>query len=141
MNLLDYKFKGVLVSSNDEIIYLNKMNYKNFTFNVCNEVVVTIPIVFYLQKNSYLTEIFNEKIDAFKSAGLIDYWMSKYLDPKYLRVKIEKKGPTQLKFSELLGAFQLLAFGTFCATLTLILEILIESMKIFLNISSVLFRS
>ena len=121
------------MSSNDRVIYLNKMNYKNFTFNVCNEIVLTIPTVFYLQKNSYLTEIFNEKIDALKSAGLIDYWMSKYLDPEYLSVKVEEKGPTQLKFSELSGAFQLLVFGFFCSSAAFIVEISLKQIIILLK--------
>ena len=38
MNRLEY-FKEVLVSSKDVGIYLNNMNYKNFSFNGSYEVV------------------------------------------------------------------------------------------------------
>lgn len=98
------------MTSFDEVVYKNKQNYKNYTFNVCNEVIMTVPIVFFL--NPYLTEIINEKIDALKSAGLIDYFISKYLDPKYLRLKNSKQGPRKLNLKEVLIAFQLLAYGS-----------------------------
>lgn len=75
-----------------------------------------MPVVFYIQKNSYLTEVLNEKIDDLKSAGLIDYWISKYLDPKYLKFEKSEQGPTKLNINELLGAFQLFAFGSVVAT-------------------------
>ena len=133
LKLLDQYSKIALVTSNDEVIFSNKLNHKNFTFNVCNEIILTVPIVFYLQKNSYLTEIFNEKIDALKSAGLIDYWISKYLDPKYYKPKINERDPTKLKFRELLGAFQLLAFGAFCASLSFVFEIGLKFYCIVLN--------
>ena len=115
--------KIAVVDSSDEVMYNNKKSHRNFTFNVLNEVIMSVPIVFYLQKNSYLTEIFNEKIDALKSAGLIDHWISKYLELKYLTLKREKKAAAKLSLKELFGAFQLLVFGAFCASLTFIVEI------------------
>lgn len=111
--------KIAVVDSSDEVMYNNKKSHRNFTFNVLNEAI----IVFYLQKNSYLTEIFNEKIDALKSVGLIDHWISKYLELKYLTLKREKKAAAKLSLKELFGAFQLLVFGAFCASLTFIVEI------------------
>lgn len=122
MKTLDSNFKGAFVSSYDEILHLNQLHHKNFTFNVCNEIILTVPVVFYIQKNSYLTEVINEKLDDLKSAGLIDYWISKYLDPKYLKVKKLERGPTKLSLKELLGAFQLFAFGTTVATATFAIE-------------------
>lgn len=104
------------------MIYLNKLNQKNFTFNVCNEIIMTVPVVFYLHKNSFLTDILNEKIDDLKSSGLIDYWISKYLDPNYLHLKSSMQGPKILNFRELLGAFQLCSFGLFCATISFVIE-------------------
>lgn len=35
---------------------------------------MTISMVAYLPKNSYLTEVVNEKIGIFHNAGLIDIW-------------------------------------------------------------------
>lgn len=121
------------MTSNDVVIDLNKRNYNNHTFNVLNEVVMTVPIVFYLQKNSYLTEIFNKKIDDLKSAGLIDYWISKYLDPKYYKLKQKEKGLKKLNITELLGAFKLLGIGAFLASFAFLVELLWSRRKTYLE--------
>lgn len=130
MKTLDSHFKGAVVSSVDEILYLNKLHHKNYSFNACDEVIMTVPVVFYLQKNSYLSEIFNEKIDDLRSAGLIDYWISKYLDTKYLRVIKKYSGPTKLNFRELLGAFQLFGFGLIMAIVAFVVEWFLGEIKI-----------
>ena len=123
MKTLDPYSKSATVTSNDEVVFQNKQNYKNFTYNVCNEVILTVPTVFYLRKNSYLTEVFNEKIDNLKSAGLIDYFISKYLDSKYLRVKTIKQGPRKLNLKELIVAFKLLGYGIASASIAFLIEI------------------
>jgi hypothetical protein len=114
----------VTVSSTDEVLYLNKLNHKNFTYKVLKEKIINVPTVFYLKKGSYLTEIINEKINIFKSTGLIDYWIKKYLDPKYFKVKEGEKGPTKLVFKELLGTFQLYSVGIVLSTLAFIYEMI-----------------
>lgn len=126
LKTLDPSSKIAISSSYDDVVYRNKMNYKNFTFNVCNEVIQTIPTVFYLRKNSYLTEIFNEKIDNLKSAGLIEYFVKKYLDPKYLRVKRVEQGPRALNMRELLIAFRLFAYGIISALVVFLIEIAVK---------------
>jgi hypothetical protein len=103
--------KIAYATSYEEIVALNKKFFNNFTMNVCNEVIMTVPTVFYLQKNSYLTRIIDEKISALNSAGVTNFLISKYLDPKYLRVKNFKQGPRKLKLIELGVAFKLLGFG------------------------------
>lgn len=122
MKTLDPYSKSATVTSNDEVVFQNKKNFKNFTYNVCNEVILTIPTVFYLHKDSYLTEVFNEKIDNLKSAGLIDYFISKYLDPKYLRVKRIEQGPRKLNLTELIVAFKLFGYGIASASIAFLIE-------------------
>jgi hypothetical protein len=123
---LDDYSKVAFVSSYDDVLYQNERNHKNFTYNVCNEVIMTIPTVFYLRKNSYLTEVINEKIDQLKSAGLIDYFISKYLDPKYLRVKRIEQGPRKLNVRELLVAFKLLVIGLLSSLVGFVYEIVLH---------------
>lgn len=120
---MDQYSKTAVVSSFDEVVFLNKLNFKNFTYNACNEAIMTIPTVFYLRKHSYLTEIVNEKIDDLKSAGLIDYFISKYLDPKYLKVERAAEGPRKLNLRELLVAFQLLVYGLISGLVGFVIEI------------------
>lgn len=56
------------------IHYKNEQKDKNFTNSFCKEYLMTISMVGYLRKNSYLTEIVNEKIGFFHTAGLISIW-------------------------------------------------------------------
>jgi hypothetical protein len=121
--------KVAFVSTYDEIVYANKENYRNFTYNVCNEVIMTVPVVFYTKKNSYLTEVINEKIDQLKSAGLVDYFVSKYLDPKYLRVKRVEQGPRKLNLNELLIAFELFGVGVMSSLVILSIELALYKIR------------
>lgn len=130
---LDSTFKGALVSSNDEIIYLNRLNYPNFTYTVCNEAILTVPVVFYLRHNSYVTEIFDKAIDNLKSAGLIDYWISHYIDGKYLRIKSNDRPHSKLSFQELLGTMQLFVIGMSFSVFTFLLELSLQKILIFLS--------
>ena len=94
------------------------------SYNVLNEIVLTVPTVFYMRKNSHLTNIINQKIDDLLSNGLINYWISKYLDEKYLRLKAQDGGPDVLNLDELYGAFQLLVIGLICSFISFIVEVL-----------------
>jgi len=126
---LDPYFKGAVVTSLDEVLYLNKFYRKRMKFNVLDEVVLSLPCVFYLQKDSYLTEVFNEKIDNMRSAGLVDYWISKYLEMKYLGTRKKKPVPRKLNFQELYGAFQVWMFGVVCSALTFAAEAIHQTMN------------
>ncbi|XP_070491373.1 uncharacterized protein [Chironomus tepperi] len=113
-----------VVDSSDEVIYMNKHSINGISYSVLNEIVLTVPTVFYMRKNSYLTNIINEKIDDLLSNGLINYWISKYLDDKYLRLKPLEGGPDVLDIDELYGAFQLLVLGLICSFISFIVEVL-----------------
>lgn len=126
---LNSQSRKAIVTSNDEVIHLNKRNQRNFTFNVLNEIIMTVPVVFYMQKDSYLTDIIDEKIFDLKQSGLIDYWISKYLDNKYLRVRKAEKGPTNLNIREISGAFQLWSFGVLCSCVACVIEFIVHCVQ------------
>lgn len=107
LETLNPDFKGAVVCSYDEYLYINKLNHRNFTFVVCNELIGTVPVVFYMQQKSYLTEAINEKIEHLKTAGLIEYWVSLHLVSDFVR----EQEPRVLTIFKLSGAFQLLAIG------------------------------
>lgn len=56
------------------LVYNNGRKDRNFTNIFCKEDLMTISMVAYLPKNSYLTEVVNEKIGIVHNAGLIDIW-------------------------------------------------------------------
>lgn len=123
---LDSSFKGAVIASLDEIVYLNKMNVKNFTFRVCREPIFMAQVAIFFQKSSYMKEAFDQKIKLLKSNGLINYWISKYIDYSYLNVKQPKKGPERLNLSQLLGGFKVWMFGLCFSLLSFILEFLFK---------------
>lgn len=56
------------------IVYKNEQKDKKFKNLFCKEHLMTISMVAYLRKNYYFTEIVNEKIGLFHTAGLITVW-------------------------------------------------------------------
>lgn len=82
------------------------------------ESLLTNQIVLFFRKNHFIVEAVDEKISIFKSAGLIDYWTSKY-EERY--PKFETKGPKVLTLYNFFGIFKawiyflIIAFFSFCA--------------------------
>lgn len=113
----------------DEVVYLNQKNFKNFSFRISNEYLKTSPVAFYFPKNSFLVEAFNEKISFLKSAGLIDFWISKHMDLKYVKVKEADVGARSLKFMQLKGIFWIWFFGCMLSSLIFIAEFLRFKMR------------
>lgn len=81
-----------------------------------------IPVVFYLQKNSYLLNVVNDQIEIIKASGLIDYWHQSIIDQKYLIV-VEEKEPKSMKFEYMQGTFNLLLCGHCVAMIAFLWEI------------------
>lgn len=120
---LDPEFKGAVCSSLDEIVYLNQRNYKNFTFRVSTEYLKTSPVAFFFRKNSYLIEAFNEKLSVLKAAGLVDFWISKFMDIKYIKLKEAAASPRTMKLDQLKGVFIMWLIGCCVGLIAFIFEI------------------
>ncbi len=97
---LDPSFRGVVFSYLTEVLYENLVHHKNFTLRICRESMQTTSFVFYFTKNFYLLSEFDDLIERFKAAGLIDYVMSKYHMPKSME-KIQKQPPAALTYSNI----------------------------------------
>lgn len=89
---------------------------------LCKELFLMIPVVFYLQKNSFLLNVVNEQIEIVKAAGLSDYWHQSIIDKKYLII-VESKQPKSIKFEYLQGTFNLLLVGHGVAMIAFLWEI------------------
>lgn len=122
LKTLDPKFNGAVCSSLDEVVHLNQKNFKNFTFQISNEYLKTSSVVFLFPKNSFLVNVFNEKISILKAAGLIDFWISRHMDLKYVKMKEELSGPKTLKLLQLRGVFSIWIAGCTVALITFIVE-------------------
>lgn len=110
-----------MAGSMTAVLWINKQNYKNFTYKVCKEYIFMSQFGIYFTKHSHLVGAFNEKIRALKPTGITNIWMTKYLDYKYLNIKEAAVGPQMLDFTELSGGFQVWAGGLiFAGTIFLI---------------------
>lgn len=123
-------YHAAVTSSIEQVLYYNKMNYKNNTLTICMEPLFTFQYGIYFRKNSYLRGLFNEKISVMKSSGLIDFWASDYIDIKYLNIKLRDESPKRLNFEQLRGGFEVLYIGVSVGFFILVCEITSISLRI-----------
>lgn len=121
---LDPYFKGGFMITSDELLYLNKINANQFTYHVCKEHLYTVNNGLLFQQNSYLIEAFNRIISHLQSNGLINFWISKYIDEQYYDVKEPGKKAQRLTIHQLYGSFQMLFFGLLASITLFIFEII-----------------
>lgn len=126
---MDSNFNGVVGCSLDEVLYLNSLNYKNFTYKVCKEHLFTLQAVLMFQKNFYLVDAIDKTISELKAAGLVHLWISKFIDPKFLSILKPYLGPKKLSFNHLLGGFEVWLCGLIAASFLFAYEILIVKFK------------
>ncbi|KAL7029695.1 hypothetical protein ACKWTF_006325 [Chironomus riparius] len=119
---LNPNFKGAVTSSLDEVLYLNKINHKSFIYRVLPEYLYSFNYVIYFQKNSPYLYAFNSKMSLYKSGGLIDYWISKYLSKMYLNIQATNVGPKKLNLVQLQGGFQVWLIGCGISSFMFLLE-------------------
>lgn len=113
-------FKGTIIMPRTKIIYRNYNNRDAFQLIICKEYLLSVSVVFYTQKNFYLTSAINEKISLFNAMGLIQYWHS--YDRQIIKSNDEHP-PQILNLHHLQGAFQILSCGCCISALAFIAEI------------------
>lgn len=122
--------KVIVTSSLEQVLYVNKMNYKEYALTVCREYLFTYLYGIYFRKNSYLVHSFNHNIASFKTSGLIDFWASDFISMKYLNLRITEDGPRQLNIEQLLGGFEVLFIGMILGIILFFLEIIAEKFHV-----------
>lgn len=90
---------------------------------------MTISMVAYLQKNSYLTEVVNEKIGIFHNAGLIDIWDRRTKNITQSSAIEESGALENITVSDLKAVFLIYLMLAGLSILTLIFEIIHKSLK------------
>lgn len=113
----DSNFKGALMHTSSLIIHKNGLKNKTYTNLFCKEYLMTVSIVAFLPKNFYLTEVINEKIGIFHSAGLIEIW-DKRSGAKLVEPISEKSEKKPVSVKDLKGIFAIYliacALSIFC---------------------------
>jgi hypothetical protein len=125
----DPHFRGGFVITSDELLYLNKINARNFTYRVCKERLYTVNNGLLFRNDSFLIEAFDRIIVQLQSNGLINYWITKYIDTSYFDVKRPTRQPEQLTLGQLLGSFQMWLCGLACAIGCFAIEVIWYKIK------------
>jgi hypothetical protein len=82
------------------------------------------------QKNSCFKKTFDEKLQLLKANGLLNFWISKHLDTKFVKVEEDRgKARKKLTIKMLLGSFQVWIAGLCLAGLVFVAEFLLKKMS------------
>lgn len=124
LKTLNSNFKGAVVSSLDEISYLNTLNRHHYTLLISREFLTNSLIVQYFPKNSLLVEAFDETIGNLKAAGLIEKWISKFISLDYVNLREESspRAPSPLTFNHLEGIFVFWVVASMVSSLVFMIE-------------------
>lgn len=108
--------------------YKNDLQDKNVTNIFCKEDLMTISMVAYLPKHSYLTEVVNEKIGIFHTAGLIDIW-DRHSKSVAHRLANEEDNRKAITISDLKAIFMIYLMASGVSILMFVWEIIHKSLK------------
>jgi hypothetical protein len=124
----DVKTAAFMTSLTD-VIYRNEQNYKDFVLKVCKEQLMTVNIVMYFPKNSYLREAFNRKLSDLMTSGIVQYWINKFADPKFLNINMAQNAPKRLRVEQLSGVLNVWLIGCAVGFLAFLIEIFSATIK------------
>ena len=124
----DSDFKGTMGRPLTNTLFFNQKVSKDKRRIICRETYMSIPLVILAQKNFYLLDAFNEKLDIMNQAGLIDFWYRE--DVKKSDLKDEAtKTRTVLSLTDFLACFQVLIFGLIASFIVFLIELIQEVCK------------
>ncbi|CAO1431696.1 unnamed protein product [Diamesa serratosioi] len=119
---LDSSYKGAVFTFLDEVLYKNKVNQHSINYKICKERLFTVQIVFFCKKYFYLVESINSLLGKLNEAGLLNFWISKYIDYQYLNMREPRTGPKIMNLYELMGIFEIWLMGIILSTIVFGLE-------------------
>lgn len=90
-----------------KVIIANMENRNSFAHVVCKEMIHTLNVVMYFQKNFYLIQKIDEVISSLLSSGIPEHLALKYIDMRYWHMKRVDKGPQKLTLKHFQGAFDI----------------------------------
>jgi hypothetical protein len=112
-----------------DVIYRNKKTYEKFVLKICKEQLMTVNIVMFFPKNSYLRDTFNIKLNELLTAGIVQFWVQNFIDIRFLNAKTKSDEPRTLTLEKLSGVFKIWMIGIGASILIFLLEILNVKLK------------
>lgn len=93
----------------------------------CKETVNEAKVVMYAVTNFYLLEEINQLLGNMLASGIVDQIIRRYVDMRVWNMKIVEKGPSQLSFQHLEGAFTMWMILLAISVLAFFLELFIKT--------------
>lgn len=113
----------------DEVLYMNKVNQHSISYKICKEILFTVQIVFYCKKYFYLVESINSLLGNMNEAGLLNYWINKYIDFQNINIKEPRTGPKPMKMYEFIGVLEIWFMGILLSAFVFLIEIMFKLKK------------
>lgn len=124
----DSGFNGALLRSYTGVLYGNQLNFNKTVSLICKEIFMMFPVVIYVPKDFYLTKAIDEKIEILQAAGLIEYWHSKIIDTRFVKIFASKQ-PRGIKLEYLSGCFYFWSISCFASILMFLGEVFAGKFK------------
>lgn len=112
-----------MLSSEDHLAFLNHQVFPEEYYHYAEEVVSVFNLCIYLHRQSCLTRDVDNYILKFRSVGLLDNWVKKFVDRSYLKERTST-GPKVLVNEQLVGAYELLGFGMASGAIIFMVEVI-----------------
>lgn len=125
---LDSNFQGVVLSSVDHVAYRNKIVSPHQFYRYAKEIFATLNLCIYMNRKSCLANEINNHILQFKSNGLMQSWVNKFVDQSYL-VYHPSTEPKVMGIMTILGSIQILIAGYLISLTIFIVEMLSQKFK------------
>lgn len=121
VKLSSSEWNGVIFTNDVIINYFNYISKSTPRIDYTRDVVRPNAPVFFFNKHSILTWMFNRKIEICLESGLVHHWTAQYI---HLRTKTNHKQPEKLGIPSILAVIEISTVLYLIAFIIFIMEIL-----------------
>lgn len=115
------EFKKIYLRTKASISYYNRIHSKSITISDYSLFMFSIAI--FTRKHSYLTHNIDNEILKYLANGIFNFWVSQFVDSKYLAPQKSRKGPQKLTMDELSGGYQIFIIFLILSFFVFLLEL------------------
>lgn len=118
-------FKGVVVTTLDNLVYWNMQNYEKFLLYLGQQHLMTLNYVIYLNKNTHLKTTIDMALSEVSATGIYVNAEKKYYDATKLKeaYKAYTGERKPLSLEQLSGCFQVFAVSVVCSICVFLAEL------------------
>lgn len=114
---------GSVILTHDFILdYFNLLNSPHRRLSITKDRLFMTNSVYVFRKKSVLVDGFNQQLRLLRETGLLQYWISKYVDNR--QVKLKSIPQTKIHIENVFGILQMCAFMYFISFVVFALEVI-----------------